>query len=72
MNIEQHAVFQARIVETQRLALDLMEAGHAKIGIALGAVAFKALRIKPTVDAAPVAAKPVRKSKPVKSEGEGV
>lgn len=70
MNIEQHAALQARILDAQRLALDLCELGHSKVGIALGAAAFKALRIKPIGEVAP-AAKPARKSKPVKSEGEG-
>ena len=70
MNIEQHAVFQVRIVEVQRLALDLMDAGHAKVGMALAQAAFKAMRIKPTVEVAH-GAKPGRKSKPVKPEGEG-
>lgn len=70
MNVEQHAALQARIVEAQRLALDLVEMGHARIGIAMGTAAFKALRIKPTAEAAP-AAKPSRKAKSVESKGEG-
>lgn len=70
MNVEQHAALQARIVDAQRLALDLVEMGHARIGIMLGTAAFKALRIKPTAEAAP-AAKPSRRAKTVEPKGEG-
>jgi len=70
MNFEQHAALQARLFEVQRLGLELCEMGHARIGIAMGMAAFKALRIKPTAEAAP-AAKPSRKAKSVESKGEG-
>ncbi len=70
MNIQEHAALQARLFEVQRLALELCEMGHSKEGIALGAVAFKALRIKPSVESAP-AAKSSRKVKSVESKGEG-
>lgn len=71
MNVDQHAVLQGRILDAQRLALDLCELGHSKVGMALGQAAFKAMRIKPTAEVAQ-ASKPGRsKSKPVKPEGEG-
>lgn len=69
MNVDQHAELQGRILDAQRLALDLCELGHSKVGMALGQAAFKAMRINPTVEVAQVA-KPGRKSKPVKPEGD--
>lgn len=70
MNVEQHAALQARLFEVQRLAMELFEMGHSRVGIAMGAIALKALRIRPSADAAP-AAKPSRKAKSVESKGEG-
>lgn len=62
MNLEQYKALQPRILDAQRLALELVELGFSGVGIPLGVVAMKALKIKPTkassVEESPKAASP--------------
>ena len=48
MNLEQYKALQPRILDAQRLALELVELGYSNVGVALGVAAMKALKIKPT------------------------
>lgn len=48
MNLEQYKALQPRILDAQRLALELVELGFAAQGVKLGTAAFAALKIKPT------------------------
>lgn len=48
MNLEQYKALQPRILDAQRLALELVELGYSGVGVALGVAAMKALKIKPT------------------------
>ena len=52
MNLEQYKAMQPRILNAQRLALELVELGYSNVGVALGVAAMKALKIKPTKAAA--------------------
>lgn len=52
MNLEQYKALQPRILDVQRLALELVELGYSNVGVALGVAAMKALKIKPTKVAA--------------------
>lgn len=47
MNLEQYKALQPRILDAQRLALELVELGFSGVGIPLGVAAMKALKIKP-------------------------
>lgn len=57
MNLEQYKALQPRILDAQRLALELVELGYSGVGVALGVAAMKALKIKPTKES-PKAAMP--------------
>lgn len=57
MNLEQYKALQPRILDAQRLALELVELGFSGVGIPLGVAAMKALKIKPAKAAAPKAGK---------------
>lgn len=47
MNLDQYKALQPRILDAQRLALELVELGFSGVGIPLGVAAMKALKIKP-------------------------
>lgn len=65
MDLQQWREVQERVTAVQKLAVELLDMGHAREGVELARAATKVLRIKPALPA------PVKKAPAKKPAGKG-